>query len=83
MARTNVKNAKQFNYEIAADLVDRFRAFCQERGEAVKDHLEIALQRHLDSPPPPLKPPDPPPLPPMGAPVGAPKKRGRSSKGKS
>jgi|GEM_PF-5240895 len=60
MARVDVKGAKQFNYELPAQLVDEFREFCRLRGEAVRDHLEIALRRHLATPPPPLKPVIPP-----------------------
>lgn len=74
--RRNVEGAKQFNYEIDGELVDRFRAFCRGRGETVVAHLEIALKRHLANPPGPLTPPDPPPLPPVPAPAPA-KNRGR------
>lgn len=70
MGRVDVKGAKQFNYEIDADLVDRFRAFCKGRGESVREHLEMALQRHLDNPPPPFKP-QAPPLPPVVSPTQA------------
>lgn len=72
MARKNVKGAKQFNYEITAEIADRFRAFCKGRGESVREHLEMALQRHLDNPPPPFKPTAPP-LPPVTAPEPKPK----------
>ncbi|QJX00299.1 hypothetical protein [Frigoriglobus tundricola] len=68
MARRDVKGAKQFNYEIDAALVDAFRAFCKGRNEAVKEHLEMALQRHMENPPPPFKPAAPP-LPPIPAPA--------------
>ncbi|VTR94129.1 unnamed protein product [Gemmata massiliana] len=70
MARRDVKGAKQFNYEIAADLADRFREFCKSRGESVREHLEMALGRHLDNPPPAFKPTAPP-LPPIAPPEPA------------
>lgn len=73
MARRDVKGAKQFNYEIAGELADRFREFCKGRGESVREHLEMALERHLQNPPPPFKP-EAPPLPPVVPPVPAPKK---------
>ena len=77
--RKNVQGATQFNYEIDKDLAAQFRAFCSERNESVKGQLEIALRRHLETPPPPPVPPPPiPPLPPVEAAAPSPpKKRGR------
>jgi hypothetical protein len=64
MPRRDVKGTKQFNSEIDEKVADEFREFCRSRGESVRDHLELALRRHLDNPPPPLKPVAPP-LPPV------------------
>ena len=55
MART--KGTKQLGVEVSEALLDEFRAFCEERGEKVRHHLELAMRRHLDNPPPPLVPP--------------------------
>jgi hypothetical protein len=79
MPRRDVKGTKQFNYEIDQELVERFRAFCRNRGESIREHLEMALQRHMDNPPQPFKPAAPP-LPPLtsqpAAEAAKPKKRG-------
>jgi hypothetical protein len=75
MVRKNVKGAKQFNSEIAESLVDEFREFCKSRGESVRDHLEMAIRRHIDNPPPPFKPAAPP-LPPVPSPTPA-KRKGK------
>ncbi len=80
MARRDVKGAKQFNYEIDATTADAFRAFCKGRGESVRDHLEMALRRHLDNPPPPFKPAAPP-LPPVTSPAAAEEKPAAPKKG--
>lgn len=63
------KGTKQLAAELPADLVDRFKAFAKGRGELVRDHLVIALERHMDNPPTPLVPPVQPPLPPHPPPV--------------
>lgn len=69
MPRKDVKNTKQFNYEITDALADEFRAFCKGRGQSVREQLEIALRRHLDNPPPPPQPVELPPLPPVTPPA--------------
>lgn len=79
MPRRDVKGAKQFNAEIDTDLADQFRAFCKGRGESLRDHLELALRRHLENPPPPLKPTAPP-LPPVTVPGAVAKKPGKRKK---
>lgn len=56
MARKATKGTLQIGSELDADLVAAFRAFARSRGEYVRDHLEIAIQRHMDNPPGPLKP---------------------------
>lgn len=59
------KGTRQLNADLSADLVERFRAFVEGRGEKLREHLEMALERHLANPPPPLRPPPAPPLPPV------------------
>lgn len=68
MARVNTKGTKQLGAELSAELVDRFRSFAKGRGESIREHLEMALERHMANPPPPLKPAAPPlpPVPPAG-----------------
>lgn len=73
MPRRDVKGTKQLNSEIDEALVDRFRQFCKSRGESVREHLELALTRHLENPPPPFKPVAPP-LPPVTSPAPAKRK---------
>ncbi|WP_439628821.1 hypothetical protein [Gemmata sp.] len=67
MART--KGTKQLGVEVSEALLDEFRAFCEERGEKVRHHLELAMRRHLDNPPPPLVAPPAPPPPPLPVPT--------------
>jgi hypothetical protein len=81
MART--KGTKQLNAEMSAALFDEFKQFCADRGETVRHHLELALRRHMDNPPPPPAPVSLPPLPPVTVPDAprvdekpAPKKKG-------
>ncbi|AWM38117.1 hypothetical protein GobsT_37890 [Gemmata obscuriglobus] len=81
--RQNVAGAKQFNYEIDGALADRFRQFCRDRGETIVGHLEMALRRHMDNPPPvPVLPPLPP-VPAPAPPASGAKARGRAPKPKS
>ena len=72
--RKSTKGTKQIGAEVTAELVDELKAFCLARGETVRHHLEIAIRRHLDNPPPapaipplPPVPPDPPSAPPKAA----------------
>ena len=67
MART--KGTKQLNAEMSEALFDEFKRFCSDRGETVRRHLELALRRHMDNPPPPPAPVKLPPLPPVTAPA--------------
>ncbi len=69
MART--KNTKQLAVEVSDALFDEFKRFCADRGETVRRHLELALRRHMDNPPPPPEPAEVPPLPPVTAPAPA------------
>jgi hypothetical protein len=71
MARNETKGTKQVGQAVDAELWDEFTEFCRDRGDTIRHHLEIALRRHLDNPPPP--PPAPPPLPPY-QPGGIPRK---------
>ena len=81
MPRT--KGTKQLGLQVTASLLDEFKAFCEQRGETVRKHLELAMRRHLDNPPPPPVPePAPPPLPPVTPPGTQPpaKKPGKGKK---
>ena len=71
MGRKSTKGTRQIGAEVTAALVDELRAFARGRGETVRHHLELAIRRHLDSPPP---LPAVPPLPPIGP---SPRPRGR------
>jgi hypothetical protein len=72
MGRKNTKNTRQIGGEIDAKLWARWRTFCAGRkkryGETHRQHLELALQRHIANPPPDLAPAVPP-LPPIAAPA--------------
>ena len=67
MART--KGTKQLNAEMSELLFDEFKAFCANRGETTRHHLELALRRHMDNPPPPPVKVAAPPLPPVTSPA--------------
>ncbi|MCE9564424.1 MAG: hypothetical protein K8U57_20495 [Planctomycetes bacterium] len=67
MARKNTAGTKQLGAELDSALVDEFKAFCSDRGDTVRKHLEMAIRRHLSNPPP--KPADVPPLPPVAIPA--------------
>lgn len=62
--------------ESAAALLGRLRAFVAARGSTVRAEVALAIQRHLDSPPPAPGPVEVPPLPPCDAPPQPPAKRG-------
>jgi len=80
MAAKPMKGTRQVNAEIDAELLDRLKAFAEERGQTLRYVIERAITRHLENPPPMI--PDPP-LPdsePDRAP--APKKLTQPRKGK-
>lgn len=52
MAKEPKRTAVPFNHRIAADVAEAFVAFCDGRNETIRQHLEMALRRHLASPPP-------------------------------
>lgn len=52
MAKEPNRTAVPFNHRVSADVAEAFIAFCDGRGETIRHHLEIALRRHLASPPP-------------------------------
>ena len=79
MART--KGTKQLNAEMSEALFDEFKAFCVNRGETTRHHLELALRRHMDNPPPPPVKVTAPPLPPVTSP-GAVEEKPAASKAK-
>lgn len=64
------KGTVQLGVGVDKELADTFRTFCERRGETFRHHLELAMRRHLDNPPP---LPSLPPLPPVTA--AAPAKR--------
>lgn len=80
MART--KGTKQLAVEVSEALFEEFKGFCSDRGETVRHHLELALRRHMDNPPPPPKPVEVPPLPPIPAPGATEVKPTQKGKGK-
>jgi hypothetical protein len=77
MGRQVAKGTAQLATQLDESLLAEFRRWVSDRGETLRAHLELALRRHMDSPPPPLKP-EAPPLPPMGsAPAAKPKGKKR------
>lgn len=75
MARKNTKGTAQLGAELDASLVGEFRAWVKGRGETLRDHLEMALRRHMGNPPG-LFRPEIPPLPPEPPPEPAPRRKG-------
>jgi hypothetical protein len=69
--RKSTKGTKQIGAEVAADLLDAFKAFCEGRNETLRHHLELAMRRHLENPPAPVAYP---PLPPVTVPGAKPAK---------
>jgi hypothetical protein len=69
--RKSTKGTRQVGAEVAEGLLDEFKAFCEGRNETVRHHLELAMRRHLDNPPPVAVVP---PLPPVTAPGEKPAK---------
>jgi hypothetical protein len=81
MGRIDTKGTKQLGSSVDAALLDEFRLWLEKRGEKLREHLEMALRRHMDNPPPPLKPAAPP-LPPVSPPPApAARKKGKSNIG--
>lgn len=62
MPRQRAAGIARFETEMSEAILDEFRAFVQGRGESIRRHVEMALRRHMDNPPPVEKIP---PLPPM------------------
>lgn len=58
MAAKAKKSTGQINVELAPDVLDRLKAFADERGQTLKYVVGRAIERHMASPPPIL--PDPP-----------------------
>ena len=54
MAKEPNRTTVPFNHRIAGDVAEAFVAFCEGREETIRHHLEMALRRHLASPPPKL-----------------------------
>lgn len=52
MGTKPVKGARQVNAELPPELLDRLKAFAEERGQTIRYVIERALVRHMDSPPP-------------------------------
>lgn len=76
-ARRATPGTKQLNLEVKEELLEEFRAFVEARHGTLRNHVERALRRHLDNPPPIV--PDPP-LPACEPDeVPAPKKRGKKT----
>ena len=65
--RKSTKGTRQIGAEVAEELIDEFKAFCARRGDTLRHHLEMAMRRHLDNPPPVVAPPPLPPVAPPGA----------------
>lgn len=61
------KSATQINVELEPALLDRLKAFAEERGQTLKHVVGSAITRHLDNPPPLVPDPPLPPAPPEPA----------------
>ena len=69
--RKSTKGTKQIGAEVASELLEEFKSFCAGRGDTLRHHLEMAMRRHLDNPPPVVAAP---PLPPVTSPAAKGKK---------
>jgi hypothetical protein len=67
------KGTRQLNVGIATALYEQLQQFVEARGEKLRPVVEMALARHMASPPPVL---DIPPLPPVTVQGGAPAPQG-------
>ena len=65
MGRQVAQGTAQLATQLDEALLAEFRAWTSGRGETLRAHLEMAIRRHMASPPPPFKP-EAPPLPPVG-----------------
>lgn len=70
-------DARSIGFELSPEVLDRLKAFAEERGLTIRHVIERAIVRHLDNPPP-LVPE--PPLPPC-SPDQPPPAKGRKKKG--
>jgi hypothetical protein len=83
VARNQTANTARLDIEIASDLRAEFDAFRARYGHTARQEVELALRRHMDSPPPvppPPAPPPPPPVIPPLPPMGQKRGRGRPKK---
>lgn len=65
MGRQVAKGTAQLAAQLDESLLAEFRAWVAGRGETLRAHLEQAIRRHMDTPPPPHRP-EAPPLPAVG-----------------
>ncbi len=79
--RRATPGTKQIAAEVGEALLTEFKTFVKSRRETLRDHLELAMRRHLDNPPPPLRPAVPPlpPMPPPEVPPAKPARKGRKT----
>lgn len=58
MKRKGTRNTTQVTVDVSIDLAKRFREFASERGETLRQALEMAMLRHMAYPPkpPPIEP---------------------------
>lgn len=73
MGRQVAKGTAQLATQLDEALLAEFRRWVLDRGETLRAHLELAIRRHMATPPPPFAP-EVTPLPPV---AGAAKKKGR------
>jgi len=64
MARA--RGTAQLNVGVSEAILEEVRQFVTDRGETLREVVEMALRRHMDNPPP---KPVVPPLPPVPVPV--------------
>lgn len=62
MAKEVKRTTVPLNTRISSEIDVALRDFCDQRGEKIREVLEMAIRRHLANPPPKI---DIPPLPPM------------------
>lgn len=84
MARNQTPGTGRVEIEMTAELIAELDRFRSAYGHSRRAEIELALRRHMDSPPPvppPPAPPPPPPVIPPLPPVGGKRGRGRPRKG--
>jgi hypothetical protein len=53
MPKHQTRDTVHMGVDINPEIANSFRQFCRQRGETIRQHLEMAIARHMATPPPP------------------------------